>query len=88
METPVIKVPVLFFGQLAEQFGRTREVEIPADGCTVHELRERMIAANDHLAFALHRPGIRAAVDQEIVGEEARVEQGQEIAFFAPVSGG
>lgn len=83
-----VKVPILFFGQLAEQFGRLREVEIPAEGCTVANLRTRLINANDHLAFALTRPGIRAAVDQEVVGDEALVTPTQEIAFFSPVSGG
>lgn len=83
-----VKVPVLFFGQLAEQFGREREVEIPADGCTVGDLRQRLTGANDHLAFALGRPGIRAAIDQEVVGDDAVVTPRHEIAFFSPVSGG
>ncbi len=83
-----VKVPVLFFGQLAEQFGRSREVEIPAEGCTIGDLRLRLTSANDHLAFALNRPGIRAAIDQEVVGDDALVTSRQEIAFFSPVSGG
>jgi molybdopterin synthase sulfur carrier subunit len=83
-----VKVPIQFFGQLAEQFGRLREVEIPSEGCTVADLRARLISASDHLAFALNRPGIRAAVDQEVVGDEALVRPNQEIAFFSPVSGG
>ena len=81
-------VNVLFFGQLAEPFGRTREVGIPAQGCSVGDLRRRLIGSEDHLAAAMARPGIRAAIDQQMVGDEARVEPGQEIAFFSPVSGG
>ncbi len=50
LETSVTSLPVLFFGQLAEQFGRVREVEIPTGGCTVAELRERLIASDEHLA--------------------------------------
>ncbi len=83
-----VKIPVLFFGQLAEQFGRTREVEIPPEGCTVGDLRLRLTSANDHLAIVLNRPGIRAAIDQQMVGDDALVTPRQEIAFFSPVSGG
>lgn len=83
-----VKVPVLFFGQLAEQFGRVREVDMPEAGCTVGDLRRRLTRASEHLAFALSRPGIRAAIDQEVVGDDALVNPRQEIAFFSPVSGG
>lgn len=83
-----MKVPVMFFGQLAEQFGRQRDVDIPAEGCTIGDLREKLTSDNDHLAFALGKPGIRAAIDQEIVGDDAMVTPRHEIAFFSPVSGG
>lgn len=79
---------ILFFGQLADQIGREREVDVPADGCTVAELRRLLSASDARLAHLLGRPGIRAAVDREIALEDALVSPTQEVAFFSPVSGG
>ena len=73
---------VLFFGRVADQLGRERQVELPATGCTIAELR-RLIAAE-----VLGRPGIRASIDRQLVGEDAFVSPGAEVAFFSVFSGG
>lgn len=71
---------ILFFGALADRFGRARQVDLPSEGVSVAMLR-RMIAPD-------LGAGTRAAVDQRIAREEEVVRPGQEIAFFSPVSGG
>lgn len=72
---------VLFFGRLADSLGREAEVDMPATGCTVAELRRR-------LGDDVSSPGIRACIDQAMVGEEERVLPHQEVAFLPPLSGG
>jgi molybdopterin converting factor small subunit len=73
---------VLFFGRVADQLGRERQVELPLAGCTIAELR-RLIGAD-----VLGRPGIRASIDKQVVGEDAFVRPGAEVAFFSVFSGG
>jgi len=79
---------VLFFGQLAETFGRFVEVDLPEDGCTIAELRRRLGEGDPLRAEVLDRVGVRASVEQQVVREDTRIQPGQEIAFFPIVSGG
>ena len=79
---------VLFFGRTADRLGRSREVEIPAEGFSVGDLRARLIAADDAARDALDRPDVRASIDRIIVDEGAQIAPGQEIAFFSIFSGG
>lgn len=79
---------VLFFGRLGEQIGREIEVDLPAGGCSVADLRQLVAHENAAATDALARPGIRAAVDQAIVADDAWVKPGQEVAFLSPLSGG
>ena len=78
---------MLFFGRLAERLGRERKLAVPAEGCTLAELRQRLCAADPDAAEALGK-GVRASIDREIAGDDARVRPGQEVAFFPVFSGG
>ena len=69
---------ILFFGRLADSFGRTVELDAPA-GSTVAALRTLL---------ALHDPAIRACVVDSIVGDEFVIEPGCDVEFLPPVSGG
>jgi molybdopterin synthase sulfur carrier subunit len=86
-ERPLTTARVLFFGRTAERLGRAREVAVPSEGCTLGELRARLVEADAAAAEALGA-GVRASVDREIVGDEAVVRPGQEVAFFPLFSGG
>jgi molybdopterin synthase sulfur carrier subunit len=88
MSSRTVSTAVLFFGRPSERLGKTRNAEIPAEGCTVAELRARLCEADPLAAPALDRPDVRAAVDQVISSDQARVRPGQEIAFFSVFSGG
>ena len=77
---------VLFFGKVAEAMGREHEVDVPADGCTIADLR-KLIAAQTG-ADALLQKGVRASVDKQVAGEEALVSHESEVAFFSVFSGG
>lgn len=75
---------ILFFGRLGETIGREIEVDLPAGGCTVAALRERL--AKDHRGLAA--ANVRACIDRAVVAETARILPGQEVAFVPPLSGG
>lgn len=69
---------ILFFGRLADSFGRTVEVDATA-GATIAELR---------VLLALNDPAVRACVGETIVPEDFVPQPGHEVEFFPPVSGG
>ena len=79
---------ILFFGRTADRLGRSREVEIPAVGLSVGELRRRLCDGDEAARDALERSDVRASVDRAIVDDAARVAPGQEVAFFSIFSGG
>ncbi len=82
VEASVALVTVLFFGKVADQLGRQRQVELPAGGCTIADLR-RLLDAD-----ILLQPGVRASIDRQVVDEQAMVRPGAEVAFFSLFSGG
>lgn len=77
---------ILFFGRVADTLGRERHCDIPEAGCTIGELRGRLAA--EWGAEILLRPGVRAALDKQVVDDRAHVVPGKEIAFFSLFSGG
>lgn len=85
-----MKVTVLYFARLREALGRDREVlELPADVRTVAALRAWLIARGAPWAEAFTGiKRIRAAVDQQMAGDDAPLVDGAEVAFFPPVTGG
>ena len=82
-----MKTRLIFFGRLAEQIGREREVDIPEDGTTIGALR-KLLSDDPELEILAPGRGMLASVDQEVVQDDAHVKPGQEIAFFSPLSGG
>ncbi|MBV9361052.1 MAG: molybdopterin converting factor subunit 1 [Betaproteobacteria bacterium] len=85
-----MKVTVLFFASLREQVGRPREeLELPANVATVGALRDHLRARGGawDSVFAPNKP-VRAAVNQDMVQPAAAIKNGDEVAFFPPVTGG
>ena len=62
--------------------------DLPPAGLTVAEVRAALAARSPDHAAALTGPDIRAAVSVRVVGEDAHVPVGAEVAFFSPFSGG
>lgn len=75
---------ILFFGRLAETIGREIEFDLPAGGCTVAELRNRLAESWPQLV----QPSVRACIDREMAPESAHVAPDREVAFVPPLSGG
>jgi molybdopterin synthase sulfur carrier subunit len=85
-----MKVTVLYFARLREALGRDCEqLELPERVATVGALRQWLVARGSPWAEAFTEiKRIRAAVDQSLAGDEARLAEGAEVAFFPPVTGG
>ena len=82
-----MSVRVLYFAGLREAFGCAGEaIELPANVATVGALRDFLVGqGRDKLASAKN---LRCAVNQEMAGPEVAIKDGDEVAFFPPVTGG
>jgi sulfur-carrier protein len=82
-----MSVKVLYFASLREALGLANEsVELPAGIETVGALRDWLVTqGREKLATAKN---MRCAVNQNMAGLDASVKEGDEIAFFPPVTGG
>ena len=78
---------VLFFGKLRDALGDERD--LPAvEGETVTQLRGRLADLHPQAAGDLLNPGVRACVDDTVVGEDFIVGSRELVEFFPPLSGG
>ncbi|MFN9745831.1 MAG: molybdopterin converting factor subunit 1 [Betaproteobacteria bacterium] len=84
----MLTVQVRYFAALREALGPQEAVSLPA-GATVGSLR-RLLAARGGRHAELLAPGraVRAAVAQAVCGDDTALAEGDEVAFFPPVTGG
>jgi molybdopterin converting factor subunit 1 len=81
-----IAVRARLFARLREQAGTdTDSVELPA-GSTVADVYDALRAR--HTGLPADRNVLRAALNQEFAAWDAKVADGDEVAFIPPVSGG
>lgn len=81
-------IQVLFFAQVRELLG-TAKVEVAAEGITnTEQLREALAAKDDKWAKVLSSDKLLVAVNQTMSAWDATVIDGDEVAFFPPVTGG
>ena len=84
-----MNVKVLFFAGLREALGTGSESLALPDGVgSVGALRELLAARGEPWAALATTKNLRAAVNQQMVGLEAPLRPGDEVAFFPPVTGG
>ncbi len=83
-------IRVLYFASLRERAGRDEEsLELPDGVATVGALAAWLRARDAAGAAAFANPQvIRAAVNQEFAQPGAALADGDEVAFFPPVTGG
>ena len=83
-----MKIHLRYFASLREQLGSAETVELP-EGLTVGQLRDQLLARSDAYAQALSRTrAVRCALNQTLCKEGALLADGDELAFFPPVTGG
>ena len=82
-------ITVLYFARLRETLGTGSEtIALPADVSNLDGLRAHLIARGGIWADELKKNAIRAAINQTMASGDATIADGDEIAFFPPVTGG
>ena len=83
-------ITVVYFARLREALGTgSEQLTLPADVRDLHSLRDMLIARGG--AWATELGGgrsVRAAVNQDMAQGDTRIKDGDEVAFFPPVTGG
>ena len=83
-----MKLTVRYFASIREALGRGDEV-LSTQAATLGELRDELIARGGPHAQALARGrAVRMALNQLMAEESQPLEEGGEVAFFPPVTGG
>ena len=81
-------VKLRFFASLREKLGDSDTLRLAA-GSTVGDARDALMARGGVHAEVLARGrAVRAAVNQKMASESAELAEGDELAFFPPVTGG
>ncbi len=83
-------VTVIYFAHLREVLGKSSEqLVLPADVRDLDGLRRLLTSRGGAWSAELapEKP-VRAAVNQDMAQGDTRVHDGDEIAFFPPVTGG
>lgn len=82
-------IKVLYFARLRESLGLAEESVEVANGMTVKDLMVKLAERGEpwNLEFDGCRP-LRAAVNQTLVSNQTAIHNGDEVAFFPPVTGG
>jgi molybdopterin synthase sulfur carrier subunit len=80
---------VLYFASLREALCTSGEsIEVPDGVISVCDLRAHIAARGEPWAALATVKNLRAAVNQAMVGIDATLKDGDEVAFFPPVTGG
>jgi sulfur-carrier protein len=83
-----MKVNLRYFASLREALGASESVDVEP-GQSVGELRDSLLARGGAHAQVLARGrAVRCAVNQTLCDEQTVLADGDELAFFPPVTGG
>lgn len=80
-------IKVLFFAQVRELVG-CDELSLPCDYVSADVLRAALSERDDKWALALESGKLLVAVNQTLVPLDTPLHDGDEVAFFPPVTGG
>ncbi len=83
-------ITLLYFARLREALGVGKEqLAVPPAVCTLSALREHLAQRGGAWAVEMAAGrNLRAAVNQTVAMTDALVADGDEVAFFPPVTGG
>jgi molybdopterin synthase sulfur carrier subunit len=83
-----MRVNVRYFASIRETMGVAGE-SLDTHAVTLAALRDELIACGGRYAESLARgSAVRVALNQVMSDEAATLEEGAEVAFFPPVTGG
>ncbi|BDM62616.1 molybdopterin synthase sulfur carrier subunit [Shewanella sp. NFH-SH190041] len=82
-------INVLFFAQVRELLGTAKlDVAINDNLTTTEALRAQLAAQDEKWARVMASDKLLVAVNQTISSWDAAIKDGDEVAFFPPVTGG
>ena len=82
-------VQLRYFASLRESLGIGEEqIELPDDVHDLSGLTHWLQGRDKNWASALADSRLHVAINQEIVSADARITDGDEVAWFPPVTGG
>ena len=82
-------VKVLYFAGLREAVGQSSEqLALPAEIGNVGQLHAHLAARGGAWEALARTKNLRIAVNQQMAAMDAPVQDGDEVAFFPPVTGG
>lgn len=86
-----MKVKVLLFASFKEQLGCSELwVEVVAKEATVNDLCLELVQKEGAWRLLFEHPGqtLKIAINREMAKLQSQLTQGDEVAFFPPVTGG
>lgn len=81
-------ITVLFFAQVREKIGRTQIQLTDRTNMTTESIRQQLSVTDVSWQQALEKDNLLVAVNQTLSDWETSVRDGDEIAFFPPITGG
>jgi len=82
-------ITVMFFAGLREAVGTSSEtLALPAGVSSIAALRDHLVARGGQWQALATAKNLRAALNQDMVALDSAIKDGDEIAFFPPVTGG
>ncbi|MEJ2576789.1 MAG: molybdopterin converting factor subunit 1 [Gammaproteobacteria bacterium] len=79
---------ILYFASLGERLGQREETVETAGLPTVDALREQLMGRGADWRAAFEQSTVMVAVNQQMADGDTPIGDGDEVAFFPPVTGG
>ncbi|MBX2859573.1 MAG: molybdopterin converting factor subunit 1 [Cellvibrionaceae bacterium] len=83
------RIKILYFASIAEAVGSASELlNIPDHIATVKSLKSHLASRGSPWASCFSESSTKCAVNQVLATPDSSIKDGDEVAFFPPVTGG